>query len=134
MHMSTELPLAGQVALVAGATRGAGRGIARALGEAGALVYCTGRSSAGHPKGMDRPETIDETAALIERAGGKAIAIRADHTHEAEVAALAARIRDEAGRLDVLVGSIWGADPMVDWAKRFWEIELDGLRAYLDQT
>ena len=64
--------LAGQVALVAGATRGAGRGVARALGEAGAFVYCTGRSAAGHPKGMDRPETLDETVALIEEAGGRA--------------------------------------------------------------
>jgi NAD(P)-dependent dehydrogenase (short-subunit alcohol dehydrogenase family) len=71
--------LAGQVALVAGATRGAGRGIARALGEAGAFVYCAGRSAAGY-KGMDRPETLDETVALIEQAGGRAVAIRADHT------------------------------------------------------
>lgn len=127
-------PLEGQVAVVAGATRGAGRGIARALGEAGALVYCTGRSSAGHPKGMDRPETVDETAALIAAAGGRAVAVRVDHTDEAQVAALAARVRDEAGRLDVLVDSIWGADPMVDWGKRFWEVDLTGLRAYLDQT
>lgn len=126
--------LAGQVALMAGATRGAGRGIARALGEAGALVYCTGRSSTGHPKGMDRPETIDETAALIEQAGGRAVAVRTDHTCEAEVESLAARIRSEAGRLDVLVNSIWGADPMLDWAQRFWEIDLSSLHAYLDQT
>ena len=127
-------PLAGQVALVAGATRGAGRGIARALGEAGALVYCTGRSAAGHPKGMDRPETIDETAALIKQVGGDAVALRIDHTREDEVAGLAARIRGEAGRLDVLVNSIWGADPMLDWSQRFWEIDLANLRAYLDQT
>ena len=120
--------------LVAGATRGAGRGIARALGEAGALVYCTGRSSAGHPKGMDRPETIDETAALIREAGGKAVAVRVDHTREEEVARLAERVRDETGRLDVLVNSIWGADPMVDWAHSFWEIDLAQLRPYLDQT
>jgi NAD(P)-dependent dehydrogenase (short-subunit alcohol dehydrogenase family) len=126
--------LAGQVALVAGATRGAGRGIARALGEAGAVVYCTGRSSAGHPKGMDRPETIDQTAALIEQAGGRAVAVRIDHTCEEEVASLAARVRNDAGRLDVLVNSIWGADPMLDWAQRFWEIDLAKVRAYLDQT
>src|SRR5215472_2044995 len=107
--------LEGHVALVAGATRGAGRGIARALGEAGALVYCTGRSSPGHPKGMDRPETIDETVALIEQAGGRAIAVRVDHTREDEVTELAAQVRSEAGRLDVLVNSIWGADPMIDW-------------------
>src|ERR1700761_4523777 len=133
-------PLTGHVAVVAGATRGAGRGIARALGEAGAFVYCTGRSASGHPKGMDRPETIDETAALIiraggaARAGGDAVALRIDHTRDGEVAHLAARIRGEAGRLDVLVNSIWGADPMLDWSQRFWEIDLAGLRAYLDQT
>src|SRR5262245_47705371 len=84
--------LAGQVALVAGATRGGGRGIARALGEAGALVYCTGRSAEGHPQGMDRPETIDQTVAMIEQAGGRAVAVRVDHTREEEVASLAARV------------------------------------------
>ena len=126
--------LSGQVAVVAGATRGAGRGIARALAEAGAVVYCTGRTAAGHPKGMDRPETIDETAELIRAAGGKAIAVRVDHTREDDVAALAQRVRDEAGRLDVLVDSIWGGDPMIDWARRFWELDLSNLRAYLDQT
>jgi NAD(P)-dependent dehydrogenase (short-subunit alcohol dehydrogenase family) len=129
-----ELPLAGQVALVAGATRGAGRGIARALGEAGALVWCTGRSSAGGGKGLDRPETIEETAALIEAAGGRAIAVRVDHTREEEVADLAARVRSESGQLDVLVNSIWGGDAMTDWTKRFWEIDLTNVRAYLDQT
>ncbi|WP_446743754.1 SDR family oxidoreductase [Silvibacterium acidisoli] len=132
--MKADLPLTGQVAWVAGATRGAGRGIARALGEAGALVYCTGRSVAGSPSSINRPETIGETAALIEQAGGRAIAIQVDHTCEDEVAKLAARIRDESGRLDVLVNSIWGADTMVDWPKRFWEIDLANVRAYLDQT
>ena len=133
--MTTAKPrLDGQVALVAGASRGAGRGIARALGEAGALVYCTGRSAIGHPKGLDRPETIDETAALIEQQGGRAVAVRVDHTREEEVAGLAERIRTEAGRLDVLVNSIWGADPMVDWPKRFWEVDLANVRGYLDQT
>ena len=127
-------PLAGQVALVAGATRGAGRGIARALGEAGAVVYCTGRSAAGHPRGMDRPETIEQTVAMIEAAGGRAVAVRVDHTREEEVARLAARIRDEARRLDVLVNSIWGADPQIDWGRRFWEVDLAKVHAYLDQT
>ena len=132
--MNADLPLTGQVAWVAGATRGAGRGIARALGEAGALVYCTGRSAAGNARGMARPETIDETARLIEQAGGRAIAIQVDHTHEEEVARLATRIRDEAGRLDVLVNSIWGADSMIDWPRPFWEVDLANIRAYLDQT
>ncbi len=126
--------LAGQVALVAGATRGAGRGIARALGEAGAMVYCTGRSSAGHPRGMDRPETIDQTVAMIEQAGGRAVAVRVDHTREEEVASLASRVRNDAGRLDVLVNSIWGADPQIDWGRRFWEVDLAAIHAFLDQT
>src|SRR5512140_1827498 len=133
--MAREAPsLAGKVALVSGATRGAGRGIARALGEAGALVFCTGRSAAGQAGGLDRPETIDETVALIEQAGGRAVAIQVDHTREDEVARLAGRVRDEAGQLDILVNSIWGADAMIDWGQRFWEIDLAGIRAYLDQT
>lgn len=133
--MSTqESLLSGKVALVAGATRGAGRGTARALAEAGAFVFCTGRSAAGHPKGMNRPETLDETVALIEQAGGRAVAIRVDHTQEAEVAELAARVTREAGRLDILVNSIWGGDPLINWSQRFWEADLTGVRAYLDQT
>src|SRR5436305_14521186 len=81
-------PLAGTIAVVAGATRGAGRGIARALGEAGATVYCTGRSVRGRPSPYKRPETIDETTAMIKDAGGTAIALRVDHTVESEVKAL----------------------------------------------
>jgi NAD(P)-dependent dehydrogenase (short-subunit alcohol dehydrogenase family) len=83
---------------------------------------------------MGRPETIDETVALIEQAGGRAVAVRVDHTREEEVAALAARVRNEAGRLDVLVNSIWGGDSLVDWSKRFWEIDLGRLHPYVDQT
>jgi NAD(P)-dependent dehydrogenase (short-subunit alcohol dehydrogenase family) len=125
--------LRGRVALVAGATRGAGRGIARALGEAGARVYCTGRSAGGQT-GLGRPETLEETAHLIRAAGGEAWALRVDHTREAEVAALAERVRQEAGRLDILVNSIWGGDAMVDWGRRFWEADLANVRTYLDQT
>lgn len=132
--MTSELPLAGQVALVAGATRGAGRGVARALGAAGALVYCTGRSTTTDPAGMDRPETIDETVALIEAAGGRATAVQVDHTREVEVVRLATRIREEAGRLDILVNSVWGADRMIDWGKGFWQVDLNNVRAYVDQT
>ena len=98
--------LRGQIALVAGATRGAGRGIARALAEAGATVYCTGRSVTGQPSPYGRPETIDETAALITAAGGQAIAVRVDHTVEAEVEALVTRIVKEHGRLDILVTAL----------------------------
>jgi NAD(P)-dependent dehydrogenase (short-subunit alcohol dehydrogenase family) len=83
---------------------------------------------------MDRPETIDETAAMIKEGGGRAIAVRVDHTRQEEVASLAARVRHEAGRLDVLVNSIWGADPQIDWGRRFWEVDLAKVRAYLDQT
>jgi NAD(P)-dependent dehydrogenase (short-subunit alcohol dehydrogenase family) len=83
---------------------------------------------------MDRPETIDETVELIGQAGGRATAVRVDHTRKEEVAGLAERIRSETGRLDVLANSIWGADPMLDWAQRFWEIDLANVRAYLDQT
>src|SRR5258706_10709383 len=105
---SSRKPLTGRVALVAGATRGAGRGIARALGEAGATVYCTGRSVTGKPSPYKRPETIDETAEMIASAGGTAIPVRVDHTIESEVQALFERIDREHGRLDVLVNCIAG--------------------------
>src|ERR1700741_2043038 len=106
-------PLDGRVAVVSGATRGAGRGIARALGEAGALVYCTGRSVRGQPSPYGRKETIDETAEIIVAAGGAAIPARVDHTVESEVEALFARVDRDHGRLDVLVNSIAGEDPMM---------------------
>src|SRR5881392_1003335 len=99
-------PLTGLVAVVAGATRGAGRGIARALGEAGATVYCTGRSVRGNRSPYGRPETIDETAEMITAAGGEAIAVRVDHTVESEVEALFARIDREHKQVDVLVNCI----------------------------
>jgi NAD(P)-dependent dehydrogenase (short-subunit alcohol dehydrogenase family) len=113
MPTSLRKPLTGRVALVAGATRGAGRGIARALGEAGATVYCTGRSVKGKPSPYRRPETIDETAAMITAAGGKAIALRVDHTDEAQVKALFRRIRRSHKRIDVVVDSVAGEDPLM---------------------
>jgi len=127
-------PLAGQVAVVAGATRGAGRGIARALGEAGATVYCTGRSVAGSPSPYGRPETIDETAEMINAAGGTAILVRVDHTVESEVAALFARVDREAGRLDVLVNSVAGEDPMMRQWGWFWTVDLKDADAILRQA
>jgi NAD(P)-dependent dehydrogenase (short-subunit alcohol dehydrogenase family) len=127
-------PLDGKVARVAGATRGAGRGIACMLGAAGAVVYCTGRSGGGAVSPMARPETLEETAALVDGQGGEGVAVRVDHTREAEVAALVARIEAERGRLDILVNDIWGGDPMVDWSAKFWELDLGAVRALVDQA
>jgi NAD(P)-dependent dehydrogenase (short-subunit alcohol dehydrogenase family) len=126
--------LAGQVAVVAGATRGAGRGIARALGEAGAVVYCTGRSVRGHPSPYKRSETIDETAETINAAGGTAVAVRVDHTVEAEVEALFARIDRERGRLDVLANSIAGEEPMMAQWNSFWKTNLEDGEAVFRQA
>ena len=112
------------MAVVAGATRGAGRGIARMLGAAGATVYCTGRSVRGHPATPGRPETLEETAELVTAEGGRGIAVRTDHTVESEVERLFARVRDEAGRLDVLVNDIWGGDALTEWGKPFWELSV----------
>jgi len=123
--------LDGRIAVVAGATRGAGRGIARALGDAGAFVYCTGRSVRGNPSAYGRPETIDETAEMITRAGGRAAAVRVDHTVESEVEALFTRVKDEHGRLDVLVNSIAGEDPMMKAYGWFWTAKLENADAVL---
>jgi NAD(P)-dependent dehydrogenase (short-subunit alcohol dehydrogenase family) len=124
-----ERDLVDTVALVAGATRGAGRGIARELGARGATVYCTGRTTRDRQSPMRRPETIEDTAELVEAAGGRGIAVRVDHTSIEEVAALIARIGSEQdGRLDVLVNSLWGGDPLTSWSSSFWEHSLeDGL-------
>src|SRR6184192_521694 len=117
-------PLAGHIAVVAGATRGAGRGIARALGEAGAIVYCTGRSVRGRPSAYGRPETIDETAELIAAAGGAAVPVRVDHTVESEVEAFIAQIDRDHGRLDILVNSVAGEEPMMAQWCSFWKTNL----------
>ncbi|QKG84412.1 SDR family NAD(P)-dependent oxidoreductase [Kroppenstedtia pulmonis] len=118
--------LDGKVAVVAGATRGAGRGIAMMLGEAGATVYVTGRSTREYLSSMGRPETINETAELVTKQGGNGIAVRVDHTIEAEVKALFQRIEQEQkGRLDILVNDIWGGDPLTQWETPFWKHRLD---------
>ncbi len=119
--------LENQIALVAGATRGAGRGIAIELGAAGATVYCTGRSARGRTTG--RPETIEETAERVTAAGGRGIAIRVDHTQPDQVEALFQRIAAEQnGQLDIVVNDIWGGDELARWGVPFWEHSLaDGL-------
>lgn len=119
-------PLQGKVAVVAGGTRGAGRGIAVMLGEAGATVYVTGRSVRGNQSDLGRRETIDETAEMVTAAGGEGIAVRVDHTQEEEVKALFARIRAEQnGQLDLLVNDIWGGESLTEWGKPFWEHSLE---------
>ncbi len=123
-------PLAGKIAVVAGATRGAGRGIATALGEAGATVYCTGRSVAGAPGMANRPETIHETAEIVTARGGRGIAIRADHTDPAQVAALF----EQVGEFDILVNDIWGCEDLVEWGKKLWEINIQGGMTLIDRA
>ncbi|WP_033289496.1 SDR family oxidoreductase [Amycolatopsis jejuensis] len=127
--------LRGRVALVAGATRGAGRGIAAALGEAGATVVCTGRSSVtGRGRSdYDRPETIEETAELVTSLGGTGVPVVTDHLDHDEVRRLARRVRDDYGRIHVLVNDIWGAERLkggpADWNTPVWQHDLDaGLR------
>jgi NAD(P)-dependent dehydrogenase (short-subunit alcohol dehydrogenase family) len=122
-------PLDGKVALVAGATRGAGRGTAVALGEAGATVYCTGRSTGERRSEYDRPETIEETAELVSAAGGIGIAVAVDHLEAAQVEAVVQRIDAEHERLDVLVNDIWGGELLFEWDTPVWEHDLEkGLR------
>jgi len=121
-------PLEGRVALVAGASRAAGRGIAVQLGAAGATVYCTGRTTRQQRSEMNRPETIEETAELVDAAGGRGIAVQVDHLEPDQVAALVDRIEQEQGALHVLVNDVWGATSM-EWDATVWESTLDiGLR------
>src|ERR671925_1272269 len=121
--------LRGRIAVVAGATRGAGRGIAAALGEAGATVFCTGRSSRSRslPSDYDRPETIEETAELVTSLGGEGIPVVADHLDTEHVRRLADQIRDRHGGVDILVNDIWGAEQLkgrpADWNKPIWDVD-----------
>ena len=121
--------LEGKVAVVAGATRGAGRGIAVMLGEAGATVYCTGRSVRGNLSDLNRPETVEETAEWVTARGGRGIPVRVDHTDEHQVRQLFERIaREQGGKLDILVNDIWGGEQLTNWNATFWEHSLkDGL-------
>lgn len=123
------MSLEGKVALVAGGTRGAGRGIAVELGAAGATVYVTGRTTRDQPSEYARPETIEETAELISASGGKGIAVKVDHLVAEQVASLVDRIRSEQGRLDVLVNDMWGGEKLKEWNKPVWDHDLqNGLR------
>ncbi|MFI7345769.1 SDR family oxidoreductase [Streptomyces sp. NPDC049936] len=129
MAQEPKSPLTGRVALVAGATRGAGRGIAVELGAAGATVYVTGRSTRARRSEYDRPETIEDTADLVTEAGGHGIAVPADHLEPEQVARLVDRIAREQGRLDILVNDIWGGENLFEWDRPVWEHDLDkGLR------
>jgi NAD(P)-dependent dehydrogenase (short-subunit alcohol dehydrogenase family) len=122
-------PLDGKVALVAGASRGAGRGIAVELGAAGATVYVTGRSTRERRSEYDRPETLEDTADLVTGAGGRGIAVPTDHLEPAQVRTLVDRIAEERGRLDVLVNDVWGGEKLFEWDTPVWEHDLDnGLR------
>jgi NAD(P)-dependent dehydrogenase (short-subunit alcohol dehydrogenase family) len=120
------LPLAGKIALVAGATRGAGRGIALELGAAGATVYCTGRTTRTTRSEYNRPETIEDTAEAVTAAGGSGIAVQVDHLDPRQVQAVAARIDAEHARLDILVNDIWGGEHLIEWNVPVWKHSLEG--------
>jgi NAD(P)-dependent dehydrogenase (short-subunit alcohol dehydrogenase family) len=113
-----------RIAVVAGGSRGAGRGIAVELGTAGATVYVTGRTTAAERSPMRRPETIEDTARLVDEAGGTGIPVRIDHTEPEEVRTLIERIAEGHGRLDILVNDVWGGDPLTEWDTPFWQHDL----------
>jgi NAD(P)-dependent dehydrogenase (short-subunit alcohol dehydrogenase family) len=119
-------PLEGKIAIVAGASRGAGRGIAVALGDAGATVYVVARSSKDGPKPADNaPGTVEDTAAEVTARGGRGIAAATDLNDEAQVAALFRRVEQEQGRLDVLANAVWYRNEVEIWSERFWELSGD---------
>lgn len=126
--------LTGKIALVAGATRGAGRGIACALGEAGATVYCTGRSVRGSPATKGRRETIEETAEMVTARGGCGIPVQTDHTKPEQVEALCERVRRDHQGLDILVNDVWGGDELTEFGKTFWTVSLDQGFSMLQQA
>ena len=127
--MVTKQALKNKTALVAGGTRGAGRGIAVELGAAGATVYVTGRSTENNPSEYNRPETIEETAGLVNEAGGIGIPVKVDHLIPEEVRKLAHRIMKEKGHLDILINDIWGGENLVEWNVPIWDHSLEkGLR------
>ncbi len=119
-------PLQNKIAIVAGGTRGAGRGIATELGAAGATVYVTGRTTRTQRSESNRPETIEETAELVTQAGGQGIPVQVDHLDPAQVRSLVDRVEQEQGRLDILVNDIWGAENLAEWHTPIWKHSLDG--------
>lgn len=127
-------PLKGKIAVVAGATRGAGRGIACMLGEAGATVYCTGRSIRGKPSNLNRLETIEETAEMVTKYGGVGIWAQVDHTVEEQVKTFFERVKSEQGGLDILVNDVWGGDTLTEWHKPFWDLTIEKGRLMLDRA